>query len=365
MTRINTNRYSSIIRVHSMTAFYLLVVLFLFGCARGKAEQAAMEEPAAAEAAVEFVLAALSDDTVPAPQITGPRFALIPEYAKPGDTVTIGYSDNFGSLNTGNIQAVLLDARGRRLVKAAFFSLPREEGEEELKAAILAIPSTALIGDAAIRIESAGSIIQDLPFTIDSREFDSETIHLNQENTDLRTVPDPQKTAESEQLWAILNRTGTELISGAQFITPVTTIRITSSYGGRRVYRYVDGTSDTTIHAGVDYGVPTGTEVMACAAGRVVLAKYRIVTGNTVILEHLPGVYSLYYHMDRILTGEGASCESGTLLGESGSTGLATGPHLHWEIRVFTENTDPDTFLSRPVLDKNDITTKLGFGNME
>ena len=85
----------------------------------------------------------------------------------------------------------------------------------------------------------------------------------------------------------------------------------------------------------------------------------RIVTGNTVILEHLPGLYSLYYHLDKIAVSEGSIVEAGTILGESGSTGLATGPHLHWEIRVSTENADPDVFLSRPVLDKKDIIDKL------
>jgi murein DD-endopeptidase MepM/ murein hydrolase activator NlpD len=105
--------------------------------------------------------------------------------------------------------------------------------------------------------------------------------------------------------------------------------------------------------------VPTGTEVRACAAGGVVLARERIVTGNTVILEHLPGVYSLYYHMDSIAVSEGLVVEEGALLGESGSTGLATGPHLHWEIRVSGENADPDVFLSRPLIDKNEILNRM------
>lgn len=306
------------------------------------------------------VLASLSLQTAP-----WPRFVLIPESARPGEPVTIGYSDAFNGPGPWNIQAALLDRRGRRLAKAAFFSLPREPEELELKAAILAIPSTALSGNALIRVESADGIIKDLPFTIDSREFHSETIQLDQANTDLRTVPDPQKTAESERLWAVISRTGTDIYWGEQFLPPVTSTRRTSSYGSRRVYEYSNGKNDTTIHAGVDIGVPTGTEVRACAAGRVVLAKYRIVTGNTVILEHLPGVYSLYYHMNKIDVAEGARCEAGSLLGESGSTGLATGPHLHWEIRVSTENADPDAFLSRPILDKKDILNRMMDGDFE
>jgi len=249
---------------------------------------------------------------------------------------------------------VLLDSRGRRLSTAWFFSL-----EGEIRTAILAIPSTALVGNATIRIEAGTEVVRNLSFTIDGREFPSETIALNQENTDLRTVEDPQKTAEAEEIWAIYLRTGTVVYSGGPFIPPVGSTRRTSDYGSRRVYRYADNSTDTSIHAGVDIGVPTGTEVTASAAGRVALAKYRIVTGNTVVLEHLPGVYSLYYHMDSIAVNPGDIVEAGALLGESGATGLATGPHLHWEIRVAGENADPDAFLARPVLDKSDIIDKL------
>jgi murein DD-endopeptidase MepM/ murein hydrolase activator NlpD len=160
-------------------------------------------------------------------------------------------------------------------------------------------------------------------------------------------------------LWAILSRTGNEVFSIDAFVPPVTSTRRTSFYGDRRIYEYVNGRTDTTIHAGIDYGVPTGTRVMACAAGRVVLARERIVTGNTVVLEHLPGLYSLYYHMNSITVSENSIVEAGAILGESGSTGLATGPHLHWEIRVSTEYADPDAFLGRPVLDKNGIINKL------
>jgi len=105
--------------------------------------------------------------------------------------------------------------------------------------------------------------------------------------------------------------------------------------------------------------VPTGTEVFACAPGRVVLARPRIVTGNSVVIEHLPGVYSLYYHLYTIEIREGARVKTGTLLGLSGATGLATGPHLHWEIRVSGENTDPDAFILRPILDKEAIFGKI------
>jgi murein DD-endopeptidase MepM/ murein hydrolase activator NlpD len=258
--------------------------------------------------------------------------------------------------------AELLNAQGRRLSRAVFFSLPADDPADSgtaLRAAVLAVPSTARPGPALIRLMGISGPLNEIPLTIEERGFASEVIELNQALTEIRTAPDPQKTAESEQLWAILSRTGTEIYCPGPFSPPVTSTRRTSFFGDRRVFKYANGNEDASIHAGVDYGVPTGTPVSACGPGRVVLARNRIVTGNSVVLEHLPGVYSLYYHLDSIAVNEGVMVNTGTLLGRAGATGLATGPHLHWEIRVAGENTDPDALMARPLLDKNAILAKM------
>lgn len=282
------------------------------------------------------------------------RLAVIPENPQPGEPVTVAIP----AAGTEALQAVLVNSSGR-LAKAVFFDVAAAPGETPLRAALLAVPSTARPGAAAIRIEGDKGILGELAITIDARNFISEEIALDQANTAIVSQPDPQKTAEAEQLWAILNRTGTEIYASGLFVPPVTSTRRTSFFGDRRVFRYVSGGSSTSIHAGVDYGVPKGTPVTACAAGKVVFAKFRIVTGNSVILEHLPGVYSLYYHLDKIEAVPGDMVKTGTLLGLSGSTGLSTGPHLHWEIRVAGENTDPDAFVARPVLDKAALLSKI------
>ena len=296
------------------------------------------------------------------PVILEPRFAIIPQAARPGYPVTVAFSFDFETLEAGvqGLRAALLVGEDRLLTRAVFFPMPDQEGDAQaVKAAIFAIPSTAPFGDAIVRIESANGLIRDLPFIIENRQFHAETIQLDQRNTALRTTPDPQRTAQSQHIWALFNRTGTEVYSWDAFERPVTSTRRTSIYGSRRIFQYVDGTSDTTIHNGIDYGVPTGTDVMASARGRVVLARARIITGNSVVLEHLPGVYSIYYHLDSLAVSEGDIVEAGAVLGQSGMTGLATGPHLHWEIRVSGEAADPDAFLSRPILDKNEILSQL------
>jgi murein DD-endopeptidase MepM/ murein hydrolase activator NlpD len=247
----------------------------------------------------------------------------------------------------------------KRLTRAAFFSVPGESEKQSFMAAVLTVPSTAGSGRAVIRVEGVIGLLGELTIDVAAREFESEVIELNSELTGLRTIPDPQKTTESEQLWVILNRTGKEPYCFDNFSPPVTSTRRTSVYGSRRIFKYSNGKSDTSIHAGVDYGVPKGTTVNSCGPGKVVLARPRIVTGNSVIIEHLPGVYSLYYHLDKIEVAEGAQVDTATLIGLSGATGLATGPHLHWEIRVSGENTDPDAFIARSVLDKELILSKI------
>ena len=76
------------------------------------------------------------------------------------------------------------------------------------------------------------------------------------------------------------------------------------------------------------------------------------ITGNTVILEHLCGVYTLYYHLNSLSVKEGELVEAGTQIGEIGATGFVTGPHLHWELRVAGVAVDPEAFISTPILDK-------------
>ena len=280
-------------------------------------------------------------------------YAVFPENPRPGEPVTVGLRTASGAKN-----AVLV-SDGKRLTRAVFFDIHAEDEKTPLVAAVFAVPSTAKPGSAVIIVECSRGILGEISIEIAERDFESEIIDLNPSLSSLRADYDSKKTAEANYLWSILNHNGKDAYYYGYFIPPVNSTRRTSAFGGRRVYRYSNGTSDVSIHAGIDYGVPRGTEVIACGAGKVVLARFRIVTGNSVIIEHLPGFYSLYYHLDSIDVSEGAVIHTGTRLGLSGATGLATGPHLHWEIRVFGENCDPDAFLAGPILDKDAILSRI------
>jgi murein DD-endopeptidase MepM/ murein hydrolase activator NlpD len=258
------------------------------------------------------------------------------------------------------LDALLFGTDSKHIGKAAFFSLNRESFFGPVRAALLAVPTTAKAGEALIRAGlDEKSPLAELAFTIESRAFKTETLVLSQTMSDILSVPDPQKTREAEKLWQILSHTGSEVFSPGNFVLPVDSQVQTSLFGGRRVYRYPDGRGGTSIHAGVDYRAREGTPITVCAPGRVVFAAPRIVSGNTVIIEHMPGVYSLCYHLSKISLAEGQIVAAGDPLGEAGSTGFSTAAHLHWEIRVAGENTDPEVFMSRTVLDKDALLGKL------
>jgi murein DD-endopeptidase MepM/ murein hydrolase activator NlpD len=178
------------------------------------------------------------------------------------------------------------------------------------------------------------------------RTFPEEVLELDERNTNIKTDNSPERAAQIEKLNNILfTSMPSDIFSLKKFTTPTESQRYTAYCGDRRTYVYTNGKSSTSLHYGNDYGVPTGTEVKSCAAGKVVMAEDRISTGWSVVVEHLPGLYSLYYHMSELSVKEGDMVTQGQLLGKSGATGLATGPHLHWEMRLNGSAVRPEFFL--------------------
>ena len=98
-------------------------------------------------------------------------------------------------------------------------------------------------------------------------------------------------------------------------------------------------------HTGIDYPAPTGSPVLAAGDGTVVTAGAIAGYGNLVVLAHGYGVTSWYGHLSRIMVAPGARVSRGSTIGLVGATGDATGPHLHFEVRVRDAAVDPETAL--------------------
>lgn len=107
--------------------------------------------------------------------------------------------------------------------------------------------------------------------------------------------------------------------------------QITALYGEQRSF---NGGPIEEYHTGIDFGGETGSSVTAANSGIVSWAGRTRRRGNGIIVDHGAGVFTGYYHLSEVLQTSGAVVEQGDLIARMGATGLATGPHLHWEVVV-------------------------------
>jgi murein DD-endopeptidase MepM/ murein hydrolase activator NlpD len=129
--------------------------------------------------------------------------------------------------------------------------------------------------------------------------------------------------------------------SGEGFLRPASGV-ITSPYGPR--VHPIFGTNG--FHTGVDFGAPNNSPIYASKSGKVVFAGVQSGYGNTVIIDHGGGIQTLYAHCSSILVSYGQTVTRGHVIAKVGSTGNSTGPHLHFEVRVNGNHTNPMNYLS-------------------
>ena len=179
---------------------------------------------------------------------------------------------------------------------------------------------------------------------VTQKAFRAETIELSSPMSELRQTDDPRRLSESRALWQLLNqRNPTRLYHLEPFCVPLHESVRSSHFGDRRLFVYTDGGTEGSMHSGIDLVASSGTPVLSSGNGLVVFAGERLITGNTVVIEHLPGLYSLYYHLEELFTSEGDTVVVGQEIGLIGATGLVTGVHLHWEFRIGGVPVDPDS----------------------
>lgn len=262
-----------------------------------------------------------------------------------GYGLSVQYADGAAGPRYIGFKAPVPPARGGRDVVSAGSSSAERSSRAVLF--LISVPIDAVPGDATVTaFDPGGRAIALARFTVADRTFAREDLPLNQALTSIRVDPDPRKTEQARRYQAVLSSADpSAAFLEAGFVRPVQTERRTSLFGQRRRYLYSDGAVDVSTHNGIDYGCPVGTPVAAAGAGRVVMAEDRIVTGKTVIIEHAPGAFTIYMHLDTMAVLEGAVVSGGAFIGTVGMTGLATGPHLHWEFRVMGAAADPEALV--------------------
>jgi hypothetical protein len=146
--------------------------------------------------------------------------------------------------------------------------------------------------------------------------------------------PNPEQAAKAAEdqkaLRAIYATVTPEKLWTGAFRIPLDGVKTGGNFGKRRI---LNGKSNSP-HSGVDLPSPTGTPVHAAQSGRVVLAEELYFAGNTVIIDHGFGVYTLYGHFSEIDAKVGDEVKVGDVIGKVGATGRVTGPHLHWGLEV-------------------------------
>ncbi len=145
---------------------------------------------------------------------------------------------------------------------------------------------------------------------------------------------------ESKALHQAFNTVLPEPLWNSSFIEPVQG-RVSGRFGSRRV---INGQSKRP-HSGEDIAAPNGAPVVAMNRGMVRLTMDHFFTGKGVILDHGLGLFSMYFHLSEVDVTQGQMVEKGYPIGKVGATGRATGPHLHWGVRLNGARIDPYSLL--------------------
>ena len=184
------------------------------------------------------------------------------------------------------------------------------------------------------------------PLEVAAGEYDYQEIQVSEEKA-LELTPEVVQ-AERARVVALWSQVTPELIWREPFVLPIDPqYPTTSPFGTRRTYSVAD---IGNFHAGQDFGAPEGVAVTAPAPGVVVLAEPLAVRGNAVILDHGRGVFTGYWHLSELKVAPGQQVNTGDVLGLVGNTGLSTGAHLHWELRIAGVAVDPMQFVDEAPL---------------
>jgi murein DD-endopeptidase MepM/ murein hydrolase activator NlpD len=205
---------------------------------------------------------------------------------------------------------------------------PYEEGF----VAMVGLDAFAEAGVYTLELSGAGkrpwrSFTQDI--VVAPREYGTQYITIPEEISYLLA---PEIRANEDQFLDTLYTQFTpEIYWEGAFQYPVTSTVVTASYGDARSYN--EGPIEI-FHTGVDFAGGIGTPILAPAAGVVVYSEPLELRGNTVIVDHGLGIMTAYFHLSEINVAVGDTVAAGQQLGLGGNTGLSSGAHLHWDVRV-------------------------------
>lgn len=217
--------------------------------------------------------------------------------------------------------------------------------------AMLPVPALLDVGPYPLTVSYTtrdGVVVTDtLQVQVVDGGYEQQVISVPSDRTDLL---DPARVqAEEATVNAALATFTPDMVLRAPFIRPISSAYETTSPFGTRRYYDSGPNSYNGYHAGQDFGAGVGVTVTAPATGVVALAQPLDTRGNALIIDHGRGVYTGLWHLSQFLVSPGQLVLPGQPVGLVGNTGLSTGAHLHWELRIFGIAVDPMQFLNQPV----------------
>lgn len=197
---------------------------------------------------------------------------------------------------------------------------------------------SAYVADEFGRVAQASQTVtlEPLPVTVEQLALSAQTLSV---------ITPEGRELEASTLAAAWAQAASEPYWSEPFIAPIPG-RETSGFADAR--RYAPG-GPVSFHNGLDLAAPTGTPILATNDGRVLVAGDYPIKGGWVLIDHGYGVTSMYFHMSKVIAQVGQQVARGEVIGEVGTTGLSTGPHLHWEMRVGELPTSPLAWVDKVV----------------
>jgi len=210
--------------------------------------------------------------------------------------------------------------------------------------ALLGIDAKRAPGEYSLSVFLSGESEIEEVITVKKRDFYVTKIvitpELEEKGFTSSNISENIATKDGVIIYEVLGKYSPTAYFNQKFIYPLNEIINVGAFGNIRK----DG--DITIqHLGVDLDAVEGTSVYAINDGKVAFAEELTVYGNTIIIDHGLGIYSLYLHLSEFKVSEGEMLERGELIGLSGNTGWSVGPHLHLSIKVNGASVDPLKFI--------------------